>query len=76
VTERVLTLTEDEYSYLRSMVCAWIDDGFTAPPYDAEVYNLFAKLGIAQGDVTQYDITRHEKSARPALIDWRRVRHT
>lgn len=49
--------TPDEIEYLRSMVAAWIDEGFTTPPYDKEVYSIIQKLGITQGgDIGQYDI--------------------
>lgn len=52
---RQQAFTPGELDYLRSMIITWIDEGFTRPPYDAEVYGILQKLGITQADV-QYDI--------------------
>jgi hypothetical protein len=54
----LLSFSPAELLALKAIVCAWVDEGFTTPPYAAEVYALFAKLGITQADLTQnYDIT-------------------
>jgi hypothetical protein len=52
----LLSFSPAELLALKAIVCAWVDEGFTTPPYAAEVYALFEKLEIAPTDVTQYDI--------------------
>lgn len=60
-----IELAEDEYEALREIVYAWVDEGFTVPPYKDAVYRVFEHLGISNADRAQrgYDLDRPLKSA-------------
>jgi len=58
----MVKFTDEERSWLIGIVVDWINDGFTTPPYNDEVYSIFEKLGI-HNDVPfplQYDVERPE----------------
>jgi hypothetical protein len=63
--------TDDELEMLRGIMCAWIDEGFTRPPYDPEVYALIEKLGITQDNVTQYNLTPPPQDDSSTPLPWR-----
>jgi hypothetical protein len=50
-----IDLTEDELWTLQGMVAQWVDEGFTTPPYAAEHYAIFRKVGLTPEEV-RYDI--------------------
>jgi len=68
-----MQFTDDELEMLRAIVCGWIDEGFTRPPYEPEVYAIIEKLGITQGDVTQYNLTPPPQTDSPLASGWRRL---
>lgn len=66
VMERVTCFTTDEAAELRGMVEEWISEGFTTPPYTAEQYAIFARLGIAEN--YNYDLTPPAPNDKPSRM--------
>ena len=56
--------TEEELDDIRNIIMAWINDGFTIPPYSDTEYSIFEKLNItedavkSEGYYLQYDVSR------------------
>lgn len=69
--EAIVQFTDDELEMLRAIVCGWIDEGFTRPPYEPEVYAIIEKLGLTQDDVTQYNLTPPPQNDSSAATSWR-----
>lgn len=53
-----VTFSPEEAAALREIVIDWINEGFIGgPPYGAEQYAIFERLGVPDGAVV-YDIRR------------------
>jgi hypothetical protein len=65
---KVFMLVTKEFSdehlmALKSMVSAWVGEGYATPPYSDAEYDLFEWLGIDEEDCGGYDTRRLSRSA-------------
>ena len=55
--------TPEQLDALRSIVIDWIGEGFTTPPYRAEVYDIFEALDIhGQPSIASYNTDRPDRA--------------
>lgn len=57
--EKSVTFSGDELQELIGIVCSFINEGFSVPPYTDEEYAIFEKLGITnEMPYLQYNVER------------------
>lgn len=64
VTKR-LELTDGQLATLQNIFYSWVGEGFTTPPYQPEVYDLFEMVGLEKYAGMDYDIERPHQEEPP-----------
>jgi len=68
----MIEFTDEEVGWLRAIVVDWINDGFTTPPYEEDIYSIFEKLDI-HNDIPfplHYDVNRPKpRSSNQRVIE-------